>query len=114
MTLDGVAQPPSHRPRPGSALTLIGANGDTVQATLSGGLRLGTASTTSVDAGATATLSDVARAISASGVGVNATAVGVSSSAYRLQLTSTTTGAASDVDASAGEGSTPPSAACRC
>ncbi len=102
VTLDGVAQPAVTSAGPGGTLTLTGANGDTVQATLTGGLRLGAATTSSVSAGSTATLSDVARAISASGVGVNATAVGVSSSAYRLQLTSTTTGSASDITISGG------------
>jgi len=100
--LDGVDQPPVTDLGPGDALTLTGANGDTVQATLSGGLRLGTASTTSVTVAAGATLGDVAKAISASTAGVNATAVGVSSSAYRLQLTSATTGSASDVTVSGG------------
>jgi flagellar hook-associated protein 2 len=100
--LDGVDQPPVTDLGPGDALTLTGANGDTVQATLSGGLRLGTASTTSVTVAAGATLGDVARAISVSTAGVNATAVGVSSSAYRLQLTSATTGSASDVTVSGG------------
>ena len=100
--LDGVDQPPVTDLGAGDALTLTGANGDTVQATLSGGLRLGTASTTSVTVAAGATLGDVARAISVSTAGVNATAVGVSSSAYRLQLTSATTGSASDVTVSGG------------
>ena len=87
----------------GQQLTLTGATvTDTVSATVAGGLRGGTATTTSVAVAAGATLSDVARAISASSAGVNATAVGVSSSAYRLQLTSTTTGAASDVSVSGG------------
>jgi flagellar hook-associated protein 2 len=49
-----------------------------------------------------ATLSDVARAISASGAGINANPVGVSSTAFRLQLTSTTTGSGSDVSVSGG------------
>ena len=103
VTLDGVAQPAVTSAGPGGTLTLTGANGDTVQATLTGGLRLGAADhEPPSSAGSTATLSDVARAISASGVGVNATAVGVSSSAYRLQLTSTTTGSASDITISGG------------
>ena len=41
VTLDGVAQPAVTSAGPGGTLTLTGANGDTVQATLSGGLRLG-------------------------------------------------------------------------
>ena len=87
----------------GQQLTLTGATvTDTVTATVAGGLRLGTATTTSVDVPDQATLSDVARAISASSAGINATAVGVSSSAFRLQLTSTTTGAGSDVSLSGG------------
>jgi flagellar hook-associated protein 2 len=97
VTLDGVAQLPITSTGPGSALTLTGANGDTVTATLAGGLRLGSASTTTVPVTAGATLNDIAKAISASGAGVNATAVGVSAGAYRLQLTSTTTGAASEL-----------------
>jgi flagellar hook-associated protein 2 len=100
--LDGVDQPPVTDVAQGGTLTLTGANGDTLQATLSGGLRVGTATTTSVVVAAGATLSDVTKAISASTAGVNATAVGVSSSAYRLQLTSTTTGSASDVTVSGG------------
>jgi len=100
--LDGVDQPPVTDLGPGDTLTLTGAKGDTVHATLAGGLRLGTASTTSVTVAAGATLGDVAKAISASTAGVSATAVGVSSSAYRLQLTSATTGSASDVTVSGG------------
>jgi flagellar hook-associated protein 2 len=87
----------------GQPLTLTGGTAtDTVTATVSAGLRLGTATTTSVDVPDRATLSDVARAISTSSAGVNATAVGVSSTAFRLQLTSTTTGSASDISVSGG------------
>ena len=46
----GPAQPRSRTSARDDTLTLTGANGDTVQATLSGGLRLGTATTTSVNA----------------------------------------------------------------
>lgn len=78
------------------SLTLNGDNGLAITVSLSGSLKVGSASTTSVATG-TGSLADVARAISTSSAGVQATAVGVSASAYKLQLTSTTTGAASDV-----------------
>jgi flagellar hook-associated protein 2 len=81
-------------------LTLTGANGDAIAVTV-GTLHEGTASTSSVSVGS-GSLTDIAKAISASGVGVQATVVGVSSSAYKLQLSSTTTGSASDITINSG------------
>jgi flagellar hook-associated protein 2 len=83
----------------GDQLTLNGpATGtDSVIATLAGGLRKGTATTSAVNVTAGATLTDVVKALNGSGTGVSATAVQVADGAYRLQVTSTTTGAASEV-----------------
>ncbi|GAA1256482.1 flagellar capping protein FliD [Oryzihumus leptocrescens] len=99
--------------RAGGLVTLNGsaqaAGGfDQWSVTLAGGLRQGSATASSLDLGASATLSDVVSKLNASGLGLSAAAVQVSSSAYRLQLTSTTTGANSDISlgASAFAGST--------
>lgn len=99
VTLDGV-QTTISSVSPGGQVTLTGANGDSIVATLAGGLRAGSATATSIASGTG--LSDVVKAINASGAGVSATAVGVSAGAYRLQLTSTTTGSASDLTTNSG------------
>jgi len=81
-------------------MTFTGSNGDAISVTV-GTLHESTASTSSVSVG-TGSLTDIAKAISASAVGVQATVVGVSSSAYKLQLSSTTTGSASDITINSG------------
>lgn len=86
----------------GQTLTLTNAAGGSVVATLAGGLRAGTATSTSVSVAAGATLNDVVKALNSSGAGVTANAVQVGSSAYRLQVSSTTTGAASNITLSSG------------
>ena len=92
--------------RAGNPLTVTTAAGDSLSATLSGGLRTGTATVSSVGAAGGSTLAQVVSGINAAGLGVTAAAVQVSPGAYRLQLSSTTTGAASSVDL--GTGSFPP------
>lgn len=91
--------------RAGTPLTVTTAAGGSVSATLSGGLRTGTATLSSVGAAGGSTLAQVVSGINAAGIGVTAAAVQVSPGAYRLQLSSTTTGAASSV--SLGTGSFP-------
>jgi flagellar hook-associated protein 2 len=63
----------------------------TLDVTLSGGLRIGDTTVTTVSTGSR-TLADVASAISSSNGGVSAAAVRVGDGAWRLQLTSRTTG----------------------
>lgn len=84
----------------GGQVTLTGKNGDTIVATLAGGLRAGAATATSIASGTG--LSDVVDAINASGAGITATAVGVSAGTYRLQLSSDTTGSGSNLTVNAG------------
>ena len=86
----------------GDQLTLAGANGDSVTATLAGGLRKGVATTSAVTVAAGATLAEVVLALNGPGTGVSATAVKVADGAYRLQVTSSTTGSASEVTLSSG------------
>lgn len=88
--------------RAGTPLTVTTAAGDSVSMTLSGGLRTGTATLSSVGAAGGSTLAQVVSGINAAGIGVTAAAVQVSPGAYRLQVTSTTTGAASGVSLSSG------------
>lgn len=88
--------------RAGTPLTVTTAAGDSVSMTLSGGLRTGTATLSSVGAAGGSTLAQVVSGINAAGIGVTAAAVQVSPGAYRLQVTSTTTGAASSVSLSSG------------
>ncbi len=86
----------------GDQVTLAGANGDSVTATLAGGLRTGTATATRVDLASGATLADVVSAVNTSGAGVKAAAVQVASGTYRLQLTSSTTGSATGITVDSG------------
>ena len=102
ISLDGGAATTVSNAVAGTAVTLVGAGGDSVVATLAGGLRSGVATTSSVDVAAGATLADVVSALNDPSTGVSATAVQVGTAAYRLQLTSTTTGSASDVTVSSG------------
>jgi flagellar hook-associated protein 2 len=99
--LDGVATTVSSAGA-GDQLTLAGIGTNSVIATLAGGLRAGTATTSLVTPAAGATLGAVVTALNGSGTGVTATAVQVSQGAFRLQLTSTTTGSASEVTLSSG------------
>jgi flagellar hook-associated protein 2 len=69
----------------------LGAPGGTLDATLSGGLRVGSGKVAVVSTG-DRSLADVAAAITSAGVGVTAAAVNVSAGAWRLQLNSTKTG----------------------
>ncbi len=86
----------------GDEVTLAGANGDSVRATLAGGVRAGTATATQVDLAPNATLADVVSAVNRSGAGVKAAAIQVSADAYRLQLTSSSTGSATGITLDAG------------
>ncbi|HEY7137341.1 MAG TPA: flagellar filament capping protein FliD [Acidimicrobiia bacterium] len=98
VTVDGVATTVTDA-TPG-AVVALGANGGTITATLSGGLRAGSITATQVAIG-DGSLSGVVNAINAANAGVSATAVKVGDSTYRLQLASTTTGSASDVNVDA-------------
>jgi flagellar hook-associated protein 2 len=81
---------------PGAAQSFAGPNG-TLQATMSGGLRVGSSNLYNVDSG-NGSLAALAGAISVAGAGsVSAAAVNVGNGAYRLQLSSTTTGAGSNI-----------------
>ena len=81
---------------PGVTQAFSGPDG-TVQATMSGGLRVGSAGLYNVDPG-NGSLAALADAISVAGAGsVSAAAVNVGGGAYRLQLSSTTTGADSNL-----------------
>jgi len=81
---------------PGVTQSFTGPDG-TVQATMSGGLRVGSANLYDVDPG-NGSLAALADAISVAGAGsVSAAAVNVGNGAYRLQLSSTTTGANSNI-----------------
>lgn len=83
--------------RAGGQITLSHSIGDSVVATLAGGLRAGDATAHQVDLANGATLAQVVDGINKAGAGVTAAAVQVSTGTYRLQLTSTTTGAASSI-----------------
>jgi len=96
VSLDGVATTVSSAGA-GDQLTLAGVGSDSVLTTLSGGLRKGVATASTLAVAAGATLTDVVRALNGPGTGVSATAVQVGDSTYRLQVTSTTTGSASDI-----------------
>ncbi len=77
----------------GAVVSLPSGGTGTISATLSGGLREGTANVTEVGAG-TGSLSDVVNAVNRSNLGYSAAAVNTGNG-YRLQLTAKTTGAAS-------------------
>ena len=81
----------------------VGAGVGSISATLSGGLRLGTASVDQVSYG-TGTLQEVVSAINGAGSsGTKASIVQVAPNSYRLQLTATETGAASAIDVNLAE-----------
>jgi len=81
----------------------VGAGVGSISATLSGGLRLGTAAVDQVSYG-TGTLQEVVSAINgAGGSGTKAAIVQVAANSYRLQLTATETGAASALDVNLAE-----------
>ena len=77
---------------PGGTVSL-GAETGSVNATFSGGLRVGMVTARNVSVG-TGTLSSVVNAINQTNVGVSAAAVKVGTNAYRLQITSTDAGSA--------------------
>lgn len=77
----------------GAVVSLPTGGTGTISATLSGGLREGTAQVTQLSAG-TGTLTDVVNAVNRSNLGYSAAAVNTGNG-YRLQLTAKTTGAAS-------------------
>ena len=77
----------------GAVVSLPSGGTGTISATLSGGLREGTANVTQVGAG-TGSLTDVVNAVNRSNLGYSAAAVNTGNG-YRLQLTAKTTGAAS-------------------
>lgn len=81
----------------------LGAGTGTISATLSGGLRLGTAAVEQVSYG-TGSLQEVVSAINgAGGSGTKASIVQVAANSYRLQLTATETGASSAIDVNLAE-----------
>ena len=80
---------------PGVTLSLAGPSG-TIQATFSGGLRIGKASLVHVDPG-NGSLQSLVDAVNAAGAGISAAAVNVGAAGYRLQFSSTTTGANSNI-----------------
>ena len=67
VSLDGQSAVTLTSLRAGDTVSLTGANGDSVTATLAGGLRQGTATSTSIDVAAGATLTDVASAVNVLG-----------------------------------------------
>jgi flagellar hook-associated protein 2 len=82
---------------PGGPLTLTAANGDSIVATVAGGLRVGTALAAQVGVAAGATLDELVKAVNVGSFGVTAAAVQTSPGNYRFQLSSTTTGVASAI-----------------
>ncbi|WP_404352297.1 flagellar filament capping protein FliD [Phycicoccus jejuensis] len=99
--IDGVATTLSDL-GPGSTVTLAGAGTDSVQLSLAGGLRAGTATLADLGLAAGSNIAQVASAATSSSLGLSGTTIKVGDAAYKLQLTSSTTGAASDVMVSAG------------
>jgi flagellar hook-associated protein 2 len=79
--------------RAGQSVVLASGSGGTVNATFSGGLRLGTISAKNVATG-DGSLSAVVNAINGANAGVTASAIQVAGGAYKLQLSSSASGIA--------------------
>lgn len=78
------------------ATAAVDTGSGTLDITLSGGLRVGDTSVTTVDTGS-GSLTDVAAAINGAGAGVSAAAVRVETGSWLLQLGSTTSGTAGEL-----------------
>ena len=95
VTVDGVANTVTNYT--GSPVTLNGANGSTVTATVSGPLVVGSLTAAEVNTG-NGSLQSVVSAINSSGIGITASAVTTGQGQYNLSLQSNSSGAANTIN----------------